>query len=480
VYADEAGYAAARGAVERLLAGRKALRTFGPAELPRPDANGSIPIRLKSSLDPSRESVLIDETEPRLFGRRKRNEHLDGISLIKRMGDARRFVSTARVAVDPFIRRAQENSVAKPQLAQLRQLAQEMKNERNDAVEEFKADPASGLHHYAPFPFDTELFFDDDARRVLREISPDDPTMDQARKFIRLVGELTKAVGFPPTPYFVVLVADGDHMGRAIGKLTSIEGHIGFSEAVARFATEAEGIVAEHHGVVVYAGGDDVLAFLPVDSALDCAESLRTAFTREVATALPSEVERPTLSVGLSIGHYREPLDNLLTWGRAAERVAKEKGRNRLAVALHTASGGSDATVAHRSWDDDPVAKRWKKWTGWYAHDVLPDGFAYELRDLVRDLRAQPEELAARLLAPEAARILDRKWSAHGRVRVRDEEGGALRREMLDLIGSSLDAVEQSVDEMLIARRLVAAIGADRPRATDVAAATPAEGGSPS
>ncbi len=40
--------------------------------------------------------------------------------------------------------------------------------------------------------------------------------------------------------------------------------------------------VAEHHGALVYSGGDDVLAFLPLDTALDCAGALRASFADDL------------------------------------------------------------------------------------------------------------------------------------------------------------------------------------------------------
>ena len=47
-----------------------------------------------------------------------------------------------------------------------------------------------------------------------------------------------------------------------------------------RFAREAKAIVEgpEHRGTLVYSGGDDVLAFLPVDTCLACAAGLHGKF----------------------------------------------------------------------------------------------------------------------------------------------------------------------------------------------------------
>ena len=113
-------------------------------------------------------------------------------------------------------------------------------------------------------------------------------------------------------------------------------------------------MIEQHHrGVLVYAGGDDVLAFLPVPEALVCAEELRVRFTDLMVAAcfsLPSE-HRPTLSVGVGLGHVMESMGDLLGRGRAAEREAK-RDRNALAVLIDKRSGGRRSWRAR--WSDDP------------------------------------------------------------------------------------------------------------------------------
>src|SRR5690606_23681928 len=105
-----------------------------------------------------------------------------------------------------------------------------------------------------------------------------------------------------PYPYVACLVADGDRMGKAIDRLGSAAEHRAFSEALAGFASQARKVIErDHRGALIYAGGDDVLAFLPLPEALSCAEELRRGFTAVMDSACTSIAaeERPTLSVGL-------------------------------------------------------------------------------------------------------------------------------------------------------------------------------------
>jgi len=164
--------------------------------------------------------------------------------------------------------------------------------------------------------------------------------------------------------------------------------HLQFSEALGNFALyAARRIVEAHHGQLIYAGGDDVLAMLPADEAIACAQGLRMAFQGDrirplepgcphpenselpqkypaqfqsapsgfirLADPLRSEPTWPllvpgpaaTVSVGIAIGHIKEPLQDMVQAAQQAEKRAKrapEKGghdRNALAVNLFKRSG---------------------------------------------------------------------------------------------------------------------------------------------
>lgn len=442
-------YQAARQRVERLLAGRKALRDFGPAPT---SAHGGRP---KSSLDPSRESVLrevrADDAEglARLAALRvKRGEHLDGVSLVKRLAADARFASVVRVAIDPFIRRAQCD-LGDGALEPLLRLAADLNRGPSGLVERFDASAGSGLEPYVSFPYDTMLFWDngqreegatDDERRLA------DAFLAEARRLGQQLG-----IGDLPTAY-AVLHADGDRMGAALSGLRSIEDHQSFSRALAGFADAAGRIVRERQGTLVYSGGDDVLAFLPVDRCLDCADALRREFVDRVA---PAAGGAPiSLSAGIVIVHILEPLHAVLDWARAAEKDAKQE-RNALSVALYTRSGGGKALTVRRAWDTNPVAT-WKQWTEWHYRDQFPDGAAYELRALeheLRELRKHDGDAVAKLLPIETQRILKRKRAEHGRRALGDDAIEAIEARLRDE-ADPLDALGATVDGLILARRL--------------------------
>ena len=140
--------------------------------------------------------------------------------------------------------------------------------------------------------------------------------------------------------------------------------HLQFSEALSNFALLcARRIVQAHDGRLIYAGGDDVLAMLPADTALECAQTLREAFQgRGVKEAginstapgylsvssdqsgypISFVVPGPAaeVSVGIAIAHFKSPLQDVVRAAQQAEKRAKGTlGRAAVAVTLLKRSG---------------------------------------------------------------------------------------------------------------------------------------------
>lgn len=148
--------------------------------------------------------------------------------------------------------------------------------------------------------------------------------------------------------------------------------HLQFSEALSNFALLcARPIVEAFQGRLIYAGGDDVVALLPADKALACAQALRLAFIGEEVKGadetvllhraapgflssdswkdnhgggrpIPFLVPGPNAdaSVGIAIAHFKSPLQDVVRAAQAAEKRAKKQlGRSAVAVTLFKRSG---------------------------------------------------------------------------------------------------------------------------------------------
>ena len=117
-----------------------------------------------------------------------------------------------------------------------------------------------------------------------------------------------------------------------------------------RFAVEhAPRCVGEHRGELIYSGGDDVLALLPTVTALQCALRLRDAYEQSWPTEQLRTDHRATVSAGIAVVHYKEDLRFALEAGRKAEKLAKNSGRNALALTVCRRSG--EHSTALVAWD---------------------------------------------------------------------------------------------------------------------------------
>ncbi len=252
------------------------------------------------------------------------------------------------------------------------------------------------------------------------------PAFESAKEVAEKIANITVAMESddekePKIKYYAVLCMDGDDMGRWLGGvktppwkdvLSGAEGdartplgyfqrhwgdgwekvptpltpsfHAAFSEALGNFSLYCAGqIVRAFGGQLIYAGGDDVLAMLPVEDAVDCADALQFVFrgvspqkegrgsikTQEILADLfefpapgfvlckkgsgrgehtrpnwPLMVPGPrtSASVGLAIGHIRSPMQDVIQAAREAEAAAKTvPGKGGLTVRTLKRSGES-------------------------------------------------------------------------------------------------------------------------------------------
>ena len=457
----EGAYKAARQKVARLLAARKNLRDFLPHE-----GEFGVP---KSSLDGLRESVFRDGKVPAVAGLRlKEGEALDSVGLIKRIAGDERFPSVSRVAVDPWVRGAREET--------LRELAPHcealVKAGAISRVRGGEAFPYEGtavlLSRHAAMLTECELKYRPEEKEEVRE------KVRAACRGINGILSALKSQDRPQEPYFALLVADGDRMGAAISEIGDMKGHQDFSSTLSEFAGKAKKVVESFHGVCVYTGGDDVLAFLPLDTCLSCARDLHDAFGELLKDYKSIKAQRsPTLSVGISIGHAMEDLEDLLAFGREAEKVAKKgvgegslkekTDRNGLAVVVR--SRGSGAVVVREQWGDRAEEKRDEKrdekrplaevsldrrlhyWARLFADGAIPNKFPYELRENAKFYRGwEAGEVLKAAVQSDMKRIFRRKD-----VTLSDEEKKRVE-DYIDLRLYGHRDIERLSDELVIAQ----------------------------
>jgi CRISPR-associated protein Cmr2 len=257
-------------------------------------------------------------------------------------------------------------------------------------------------------------------------------------------------------------------MGDAIRHQETVEGHQALSLALDTFARAVpRKVEIDHRGELIYAGGDDVLAFVPLHRVLDCAQALAQDFSQRLAR-FPTgpEGRPPTLSVGIGICHFLDPMGGALQVARRAERRAKTL-RNALAVIVDKRSGPEIEALGTWGTVDQDLAH----FVSLHVHDWVPDGAAYELRELARLLdgaEGQERRSLEELVRQEAERILRRKQPQHG-------DAARLSEEVLTglLAGLDLRGVGLLADLLILARTLAQATEEANPSPADSGGATP-------
>ena len=149
-------------------------------------------------------------------------------------------------------------------------------------------------------------------------------------------------IGTEDDSYLAVIALDGDKMGATLSNLKSEDEHRRFSKRLAEFAREAAGLI-EAPGVLMYAGGDDVLAAVPAKKAIDTAKNLAAAFATKLSDFKWKDENGEhsiSASAGIAVGHEATPVLDLVNAARAAEHRAKTLyGRNALALSVFKRSG---------------------------------------------------------------------------------------------------------------------------------------------
>jgi CRISPR-associated protein Cmr2 len=291
------------------------------------------------------------------------HERLCAIALIKRLFprvseeaigwklEVASWPSTSYMAAVPWLREIQEGP------EDVRQLALEYPNVVRDNIKEgYRGEYNTDLVCLRSNPFtqlDGQLYF----RHAIESDKERGLSADAKRELQSHLQRLNEAVGHPPSPFYALLLMDGDSLGTL---LQNVEKPEQVSTALAHFTEGVDAIVKKHCGKTVYAGGDDVLALLPLDRALEAATALRKsyldAFDGVLGNERPNDDKgkplKTTISAGLVFAHYHTSLRAVMKEAHyLLDEVAKDgNGRDSIAVSVLTGSGRTVEWVS--SWDE--------------------------------------------------------------------------------------------------------------------------------
>jgi CRISPR-associated protein Cmr2 len=463
---NEAAYADVRTSLEALMAARKNTRDFAAVTWgdyrPKSSITGHLEAVIPEGLYPVQRRDQNGERERKARVLLERYgagpaERLSGVDLLKRHGQRNQeqqndekecFLSTSHIAAIPFLTRLNHvpGQVEARQrwhtyLEALKQLSVRIEHIPHDAI------PISGIVGDC----DGAMLFEERLDSEVVDTSSLKPAKERLHQFFKYIDSQTGSAG-RPSPYYAILHADGDGMGAVIDEQArhGPAQHRELSRALDRFADNAGNIVAQHRGALIYSGGDDVLAFLPLHTLLLCAQELADTFKEHLKHFHDKNGRSPTLSVGIAVVHHLMPLSDALNLARDAEKSAKQvDGKNALAI-----------TVSKRSGGETTVRGQWGTFNTWLHNLIewntaLPHGAAYELRDLAERLNVPQEERTTSfgdMMNCEVGRILKRKRSDGGMREIPPKVLNALQQHIQG--SDAITTVRNLADELIVARLL--------------------------
>jgi len=284
-----------------------------------------------------------------------------------------------------------------------------------------------------------------------------------------------------PSKYYAILLMDGDNMGKWLsGEMSPKIGdvlhpdvkntldidtswsdllgmrrplspsiHIGVSRALRDFSLKVvrEIVEKDHLGKLVYAGGDDVLAFVGLPHLPDVMRKLRACFSghlsiddeaervkidfekgngfipvdeneepinpessgKKVKGFILAMGERATASMGVVIAHCNTNLSKVLDMVRRAEKRAKKvEEKNAWCVVLSKRSGGMEEVSlkwiygnGNNMLESIPLLK---VWVDAFSEERVSPRFAYHFRIESKGLDGLPEKVIALEITRMAAR----------------------------------------------------------------------------
>ncbi|MCF7786762.1 MAG: type III-B CRISPR-associated protein Cas10/Cmr2 [Prosthecobacter sp.] len=208
--------------------------------------------------------------------------------------------------------------------------------------------------------------------------------------------------------YVAAIAFDGDSIGKWVDGRDLSPGtdlhkhHQNLSDSLSDFAlNNARKIVeTDHNGFLVYAGGDDVVALVPADAALDCAKALRTAFRASTESIKDKQCTTPDASAGIVIAHVHAPLQDLIRAAQKAEKRAKNTvGRPAFSVTLMKRSG--EISEWGSRWDSGGV-ELYERITSLLDTNQLTTKFPYRVCQML-----EPYLIAHSGLSKEAGTLKD-------------------------------------------------------------------------
>ncbi len=381
-------------------------------------------------------------------------EHLDAVDMVKRFAFHTQaftaknidtgFPSTSSIATASFVKQLLSNSLPQIEiqdwLLATRGPLSRMEINTIPALKQLVADNATKrdilrrdgdcffLATFTPYRMKKDYAITPDYRAAHRAT--------KGRKALEKLLAITDRAGIArPTPYYAMILMDGDKMGPLVGSVENAEEHTAISRAVSTFSRKrAPAIVQERYPArLVYAGGDDTFALAPlmhdytqnemralkqagqqpIKTILALVDQLQQAYCNEVRAAIHDEERKQsvTASIGVAVAHHYTALSTVRRIAKEAEEMAKKLyGRNALVVTVLRRSGEQTRVGCHWEYSIERNGKQsilqplvlFATFYELFTRDFLAPGCVYKLLEEAPTLIALKQEAQQ----SEIARIL--------------------------------------------------------------------------
>jgi len=228
-------------------------------------------------------------------------------------------------------------------------------------------------HRFASL--DGRLFFD--AELDNNKLFPNHAS-DKLKEALTLlkgtVLETGQALGVP-SPFYAILMMDGDSLGET---KAAMKDATALSAALGKFTKDVPELVKENNGFLVYAGGDDVLAILPLEDALPCAAVIRDKYL-QIFRDKGVPTGKYSISAAIEYAHMKLPLTMIL---KDAHQLLDDVAKD---------GTGRDA-VACRVWKPGGVQQTWAvPWDICNDESCTPIAHATDLLKRVTEIETRAE-----------------------------------------------------------------------------------------
>jgi CRISPR-associated protein Cmr2 len=208
--------------------------------------------------------------------------------------------------------------------------------------------------------FDKQLYYEENLNeKYFEKYRYPVGQLGSAKSHLKDILKESNKKGIRLTKYYAILSLDGDSMGRWLSgqnlkdETQLLSFHKSLTEKLGSFSDDVEKII-EPKGKLVYAGGDDVLAFSNLNHLLPNIKELRERFPKFEDISQVSDNQKSSASCGICIAHYKTPLSEALSWSRRMEKEAKsiDDKKDAFAIAVLKRSGEIRETVFKWQYND--------------------------------------------------------------------------------------------------------------------------------